>query len=79
MPLTLTKDMCGVIARKHLAEKNLMEFSSGKGDDFCDALAGMLFDVGQHVYNDIKLVHNLHIHAYTPPATVTGVVTVPMV
>lgn len=80
MPMTLTKTQCGSIVRKHLAGKNLLEVTSGKGDDFADAIGEALFDVATALYGDVKTFANTHIHAYVPPtATATGPAITPMV
>jgi len=77
--LTVTEKQCQASVKKWLASKSLYEATSGKGDDFCDAIGSAMFEMIQATYNDVKLYNNTHIHTYSPPAAVTGTVSVPMV
>ena len=71
----LTKAQCQKIVLAALASKNLVEMSSGQGQDFCDALGEALYNV----LTQVNIDYMLHTHVCAAPASASGTPSTPIV
>lgn len=71
----LTKAECQQIVLAAFASKNLVEMSSGKGQDFCDAF-------GEALYNalaKVNIAYMTHTHECTAPGSPSLTPSTPIV
>ena len=63
--LPITKDECAQAVFKAFTKRNMLELSSGSGQDFCDAMGEALFEIVSRI-NGIYMTHT---HTCSAPAS----------
>lgn len=71
----ITKAICQKEVLKALTKRNMVEMSSGSGQDFCDAIGEAVFEI----LKQVNTVYMLHKHECTAPGSASLVPDTPIV